>query len=194
MKMALILSLGFLASSSLVAQDIQWQVGNCYVSAKAGQSIAADKSTYFFVPVTAKNVATKEMSVGGLDADFELHQGDYVYKNDGGVGWKYVRGFYDGLEVLAPLNSKTFVVIFTVPIEEVAKPWTLTFPDGQSAALAGLFKTEPKKTVHIMVGGKGEGRATPAGNVDQRLAGTENKLNTVHKTPWNLLDAKQGAE
>jgi hypothetical protein len=141
MKLALILSLGFLASSSLVAQDIQWQVGKCYVNAKAGQSIAADKSTYFFVPVTAKNVATKEMCVGGFDADFELHQGDYVYKNDGGVGWKYVRGFYDGLEVLAPLNSKTFVVIFTVPIEEVDKHWTLIFPDGQSAALVDPFKT-----------------------------------------------------
>ena len=95
MKMALIFSLGFLASSSLVAQDIQWQVGKCYVSAKAGPSIAADKSTYFFVPVTAKNVAAKEISVRGFDADFELHQGDYVYKNDGGVSWKYVRGFYD---------------------------------------------------------------------------------------------------
>ena len=149
MKMALILSLGFLASSSLIAQDIQWQVGKCYVSAKAGQSIAADKSTYLFVPVTAKNVATKAMSVGGFDADFELHQGDYVYKNDGGVSWKYVRGFYDGLEVLAPLNSKTFVVIFTVPIEEVDKSWTLIFPDGQSAALAGPLKTEPKNTVYI---------------------------------------------
>lgn len=152
MKMALIFSLGFLASSSLVAQDIQWQVGKCYVSAKAGPSIAADKSTYFFVPVTAKNVAAKEISVRGFDADFELHQGDYVYKNDGGVSWKYVRGFYDGLEVLAPLNAKTFVVIFTVPIKEVDKPWTLTFPDGQSAALADPFKTEPKKAVYINAG------------------------------------------
>jgi hypothetical protein len=150
MKMGLILSLWFLASSSLVAQDIQWQVGKCYLNAKAGQSIAAEKTTYFFVPITAKNVATKEISVGGFDANFELHQGDYVYKADGGVAWRYVGGFYDGLEVLDPLIPKSFVVVFTVPIEGVDKPWTLIFPDGQSAALAAPFKREIKKTAYSL--------------------------------------------
>ena len=145
MKMGLILSLWFLASSSLVAQDIQWQVGKCYLNGKAGQSIAAEKATYFFVPITAKNVGIKQMSVGGFDANFELHQGDYVYKADGGVAWRYVGGFYNGVEVLAPLIPKSFVVIFTVPIEAVDKTWTLIFPDGQSAALAAPFKREVKK-------------------------------------------------
>ena len=145
MKLASILSLWFLALSPLVAQDIQWHVGQCYVSAKAGQSIAPEKTTYFFVPVTARNVATKELSVGSFDANFELRQGDYVYKADGGVSWRYFGGFYDGLEVLAPSIPKSFVVIFTVPIDPANKPWTLIFPDGQSAPLAPPYKAEPKR-------------------------------------------------
>jgi hypothetical protein len=76
------------------------------------------------------------------------HRATYVYKADGGVSWRYVGGCYGGLEVLAPSIPKSFVVIFTVPIDPVNKPWTLIFPDGQSAPLAPPYKAEPKRMAY----------------------------------------------
>ena len=141
-----VLTLGILtgahAEETNFTENVEYSIGKPVISDHAGEAKPVEGTKYLLIPVTAKNVTTDEVRIGGFGPNFQIELQGYHYNVDMGAGWMFGNtGYYCGAETLAPLIPKTFKLVFTVPIELCnTDSVKITYPDGRTR---GLLISQP---------------------------------------------------